>query len=67
MLVLQRKEGQKVIVTLPGGQRIVVALVKIRGSRVSLGFEADDAVKILREEVEVEDEVRSCSTLAVLQ
>ena len=47
MLVLSRMPGEGVVFSGPG--RVVV--VKVRGDKVSLGFEADPAVAIHRDEV----------------
>jgi carbon storage regulator len=47
MLVLSRKDGQRVMV----GPNIVVTVLEIRGDAVKLGFDAPGEVRILREEV----------------
>lgn len=47
MLVLSRKVNQGVVFNGPG--RVVV--VEIRGDKVRLGFQADKAVEIHRDEV----------------
>ncbi len=44
MLVLSRKEGEKLSV----GDDVVISVLKIRGRRVTLGIEAPDGVKIVR-------------------
>lgn len=53
MLVLTRKENQRIIID---GGRIVVRVVEIDGSRVRLGFDAPRDVTILREEVDAKPE-----------
>lgn len=50
MLVLSRKQDEKVILTR-GDMRIEVLVVDIRGDKVRLGIEAPSDVKIHREEV----------------
>ncbi len=54
MLVLSRKDGQKVVV----GHNVVVTVLEIRGDSVKLGFDAPGEVPIHREEVRrrIEDE-----------
>ncbi|MBY0524701.1 MAG: 5-(carboxyamino)imidazole ribonucleotide mutase [Gemmataceae bacterium] len=47
MLVLSRKAGQQVII----GNDIYVAVVAVRGTQVSLGFDAPGGVCIVREEL----------------
>jgi carbon storage regulator len=47
MLVLSRKEGERVVV----GGRIVVTVVEVHGDRVRLAFDAPPEVPIHREEV----------------
>ena len=47
MLVLTRKEGEKVKI----GNDITVSVVKIRGQQVKLGIQAPTQVKVFREEI----------------
>ncbi|HUY36219.1 MAG TPA: carbon storage regulator [Pirellulales bacterium] len=47
MLVLSRKDGQKVIV----GHNVVITVLEIRGDLVKLGFDAPGQIPIHREEV----------------
>jgi carbon storage regulator len=47
MLVLSRKDGQRVMI----GPDVVVTVLEIRGDTVKLGFDAPSEVRILREEV----------------
>ncbi len=47
MLVLSRKEGEKLVI---GGNRIV-EVVRVHGNRITLGIEAPSNVKILRSEL----------------
>lgn len=48
MLVLSRRTDQDILIP---DRNIIIRVLKIRGSRVSLGIEAPDSVKILRAEV----------------
>lgn len=47
MLVLSRKEGEKLVI----GDNIVLVVSKICGNRITLGIEAPADVKILRGEL----------------
>lgn len=51
MLVLARKTGEVVIVTLPDGREMRVTVVDIDRNKIRLGFDAPDDVKIMREEL----------------
>lgn len=56
MLILRRKANQTVV--LPG-LGVKVTVLKIEGNRVSIGIEAAEDVKILREElIESDQEAR---------
>lgn len=50
MLVLSRKRGERVVVSL-NGETVTIELLKIRGAQVSLGFKASKYVAVHREEV----------------
>jgi carbon storage regulator len=47
MLVLSRKEGERLVI----GDRIVVTVVHVEGGRVKLGVEAPREIGIWREEI----------------
>lgn len=51
MLVLSRKKGETIDITV-GGERIEVSVVEIRGDKVRLGVEASKSVAIHRREVQ---------------
>ena len=53
MLVLARKSQESVVVGAAGNQHktLRVTVIRVRGDRVILGFEADDDVAIYREEI----------------
>lgn len=51
MLVLSRKPGQRVFIKTDEGEELFVRVIRIEGGMVFLGFEADDSVLILREEI----------------
>ena len=48
MLVLSRKEGEKLLV----GENITIVISKISGNRVTIGIEAPRDVKVVRGELE---------------
>ncbi len=48
MLVLSRKQGQRIVV----GNGITVTVVLVRGSGVKLGFDGPPEIPIYREEVQ---------------
>jgi sRNA-binding carbon storage regulator CsrA len=52
LLVLMRHEGEKVVITTPSGERIVVILVETRFHKAKLGFQADRSITITRSETE---------------
>lgn len=54
MLVLSRREGEKIII----GDSITVTIVRMGGDKVRLGIEAPDDLLILRGELEVHNEGR---------
>ena len=57
MLVLSRKKGESIKVTIPEGTLITedmeidLMVVDIRGDKVRLGLEAPQVVRLLREEL----------------
>ncbi|MDX1927669.1 MAG: carbon storage regulator [Pirellulaceae bacterium] len=55
MLVLSRKEGEKLVI----GDNIVLVVSKICGNRITLGIEAPADVKILRGELKGEPDKSS--------
>lgn len=55
MLVLNRKEGQAIVITVPPStveRQVVVTAVDTRHDRVRIGFTAGEDIKIHREEVQ---------------
>ncbi len=61
MLVLSRKEGERVVFLLPNGEKITVVVNSIKGNRNSLAIEAPQDVKILRGELDNEGNVSAKS------
>lgn len=51
MLVLSRKEGEKLVI----GDNITVVVSRVAGNRVTLGIEAPADVRIIRGELKVQD------------
>lgn len=66
MLILQRKPGERVILTLPDGTRIGVAVVRFLAgsSAVRLGFDAPRDVTIHREEVQQSEDAKALNRSA---
>ena len=54
MLVLSRREGEKIII----GDSIVITVVRAGSDKVRVGIEAPENVRILRSELEVFNEER---------
>ena len=52
MLVVMRRSGQDVVITLPDGQRIVVTVVRVNGTTARIAINAPATVGILRGEVQ---------------
>jgi carbon storage regulator len=52
MLVLSRKEGEKLVI----GDNITLVISKISGNRITLGIEAPANVKIMRGELKAQAE-----------
>lgn len=48
MLVLSRKEGERVVVA---DGELTIEVLEIRGDKVRLGFNADESISVHREEV----------------
>lgn len=60
MLVLSRKEGEKLII----GDNITVVVSRVAGNRVTLGIEAPADVRIIRGELKAQDkEVQKVVTM----
>lgn len=55
MLVLSRKEGERLVI----GDDITLVISKIEGNRVSIGIEAPRDVKIMRSELTSESKTMS--------
>lgn len=51
MLILSRKEDEKVDIVTEAGERIELVVVDVREGKVRLGFEAPDSITIHRREV----------------
>ena len=55
MLVLSRKEGEKLLI----GDDVVLTITRISGNRVAIGIEAPRDVRIVRGELDKKDVPRS--------
>ncbi len=53
MLVLSRREGEKIIIRDPEGrfEPIVIVVSRIETNRVKIGIEAEKKINIIREEL----------------
>ena len=50
-LVLTRRLGETLILELPTGEEIQIAVLELKGSQARLGIEAPEEVHIIREEL----------------
>lgn len=55
-LVLARKVGQRVFVTLEDGQHVIVEVIEARGRQARLRFTSGEGMRILREELLTDEE-----------
>jgi len=51
MLVLTRREGESIVLSIPGSDEIIAVRVVRTGTQVKLGIDAPQEVEILREEL----------------
>lgn len=55
MLVLSRRQQERIILTTPAGEKIIVTVVELRhgrqGSNARIGIEAPKTIRVDREEV----------------
>ena len=58
MLVLSRREGERIVLNTSDGE-IIILVTKVKGKAAKLGIEAPTEVRILREEVKPKDVVDS--------
>ena len=52
MLILSRKQGQRIII----GRQVTLTVIECRSGSVRIGFEAPEKIEIIREELD--DQVR---------
>ena len=57
MLVLGRRIGESVRI----GDGVQITVLQIQGNRVKLGIKAPKAVRVLRGELELEEEIEACA------
>jgi carbon storage regulator CsrA len=55
MLVLSRREHERLILTTEDGLEIVICIVKVKGNRVRIGVQAPKTVSVRRQELLVEN------------
>lgn len=63
MLVLSRKEGERLVI----GENIVITVNRISGNRITLGIDAPRDVRIVRGELEPKDDVGTKAGVAGLR
>jgi carbon storage regulator CsrA len=56
MLVLSRKRHQKIVIKVGGKVLCRVGVCELRHDKVRLGFEAEEDVEIVREEIDQDEE-----------
>ena len=52
MLVLNRRKGESVNIYVDGDHRLTVIVLREKKEKLSLGFEADRSVRIVRAEID---------------
>jgi carbon storage regulator CsrA len=57
MLILTRRLGEILILELPTGEEIQIAVLELKGSEARLGIDAPPEVNIIREELLFDDEL----------
>jgi len=57
MLILTRRVGETIIIEMPTGEQIQVAVLGVKGNQVRLGTDAPDDIQIMREELLEPDSV----------
>jgi carbon storage regulator len=55
MLAITRRPGETIVIELPSGERVSVAVVRIRGNQVRLSVEAPREVPVARGELLITD------------
>lgn len=63
MLVLSRKVGEKLVIA----DNIVVEVVRVRGNRITLGLVAPQEVKIVRGELQKQDQKAATTSEPLLK
>ena len=53
MLVLSRKQSQRIRV----GDSVIVTVVRVSGDKVRIGIEAPADVRVLRDELDIDDQI----------
>jgi carbon storage regulator len=56
MLVLTRRVGEAILLSLPDGQKIRILCVEMERKKVRIGVEAPKEINIIREELQKPDE-----------
>jgi carbon storage regulator len=51
ILILTRRPGETIIIELPTGEQIQVAVLGVKGNQVRIGTQAPDDIQIMREEL----------------
>lgn len=51
MLILTRRIGETIVIELPTGEHIEVAVLGVKGNQVRIGTEAPGDIQIMREEL----------------
>lgn len=64
MLVLSRKCDEKILIQVPGLEKIEITVVQIDSSRIRLGFDAPKDVIILRKELQEENRLANREILS---
>jgi carbon storage regulator len=57
MLVLTRRLGETLVLELPTGEEIQIAVLELKGSQARLGIDAPEEVHVVREELLLDEEL----------
>lgn len=63
MLCLTRKKGETITLTTRAGERITLRVASLSARQVALAFDAPASVRILRGEIETQENNHDCAAI----